>query len=319
MGVCDKVLYFCVDGESGARIGGKALKSPQQFANKKFILLKSVFEEEIKSARQGASCLCVCVSRVSHSIHDRSFSSCLSVLPPLLMPRPTFPADAKVLAAKLQSAVVDMSESISLKLGSASSPSTDSAITPLLQMALRACVRAPPEGGGMTLPSDLDTVITFLQRICVVEPSTAVEPTVQAPAPAPSAPVVDTRPISLNFAYTSPQLTNQIQINAFMCTPFGSMFAAYRAHFLKAANVFQFRVGGALVNDHDTPQSLRLRQGATISVEQRPLDGHEWQVGDKIDVQDDQSSPRWYESTVLEVHGSPAQSIKVCMHCLHIY
>ncbi len=212
-----------------------------------------------------------------------------------------------------------MSESISLTLGGASAASTDSTITPLLQMALRACVRTLPAGGCMTLPSDLDTVIAFLRRICVVEPSAAAEPIAQTPAPPPSAPVVDTRPIALSFAYASPQLTNQIQINAFMCTPFGSMFAAYRAHFLKAANVFLFRVGGVPVNDHDTPQSLRLRPGATISVEQRPLDGHVWQVGDKIDVQDDQSSPRWYESTVLEVHGSPAQSIKVCMHCLHIY
>ncbi len=64
VGVFDKVLYFRVDGESGARIGGKALKSLHQFAKKKFILLKSVFEDEIKSARQGASFVCVCVSRV---------------------------------------------------------------------------------------------------------------------------------------------------------------------------------------------------------------------------------------------------------------
>jgi hypothetical protein len=59
MGVYDKALYFRVDGESGARLGGKALKSPQQFRNKKFVLLKSVFEDEIKSARQGRSFYCV--------------------------------------------------------------------------------------------------------------------------------------------------------------------------------------------------------------------------------------------------------------------
>jgi hypothetical protein len=223
--------------------------------------------------------------------------------------------DAKVLVAKLQSAVGDMCDSIALKLGGASPSAIDSAVAPLLQMALRACARKLPAGGCMTLPSDQDTVVEFLKRICVVEPSKA-PPKVETPAPAPerAAPVVDTRPIALNFSYTSPQLTNQIQIDAFMCTSFAAMFAAYRAHFLKAANVFQFRVGRTLIADRDTPQSLNLKQGATISVEPRPLDGHVWRVGDKIDVQDDQSSPRWYESTVLEVHGSPAQSIKVRLH-----
>jgi hypothetical protein len=221
------------------------------------------------------------------------------------------PGDAKVLAAKLQSAVGDMCDSIAMKLGGASPSAIDSAVAPLLQMALRACAHKLPAGGCMTLPSDQNTVVAFLKRICVVEPK-PVESKTQTPAPVPvAAPVVDTRPIALNFSYTSPQLTNQIQINAFMCTSFAAMFAAYRAHFLKAANVFQFRVGRTLIAEHDTPQSLRLTQGATISVEPRPLDGHVWRVGDKIDVQDDQSSPRWYESTVLEVHGSPAQSIKV--------
>jgi hypothetical protein len=91
VGVFDKVLYFRVDGESGARIGGKALKSPQQFAQKKFILLKSVFEDEIKGARQSA----LCMHRVSFCTHDRWFTVgslfCLPLLaaaPPHSQPMP---------------------------------------------------------------------------------------------------------------------------------------------------------------------------------------------------------------------------------------
>jgi hypothetical protein len=54
-GVHDKVLYFRVDGDEGARPGGgKMLRSLRYFHRKGFSLVKSVFEDAIKNQVKGA-------------------------------------------------------------------------------------------------------------------------------------------------------------------------------------------------------------------------------------------------------------------------
>jgi hypothetical protein len=41
----------------------------------------------------------------------------------------------------------------------------DDAVRPLLQMALRACLHAPPLGGCLTLPTDVAAVAAFMMRV----------------------------------------------------------------------------------------------------------------------------------------------------------
>ncbi len=73
--------------------------------------------------------------------------------------------EAKALAAKLGSLARAISESIAHTLSLSRSDALELAVRPLLQMALRACLHAPPLGGCLTLPTDVAAVAAFMTRV----------------------------------------------------------------------------------------------------------------------------------------------------------